>query len=99
MVCLAVARVTRLPEGCQVELRLIVLAITENDASTELKCVTQNRAGRQEVVTHLQLEGEPAAFVTNEKSSLAERVTDGRGEQVKNARVTCLSPQTPPSRG
>lgn len=44
-------------EGCQIELRLIVLAITEKDAGTELRCVTQNQAGRQEVVTHLQLEG------------------------------------------
>ncbi|XP_056895898.1 interleukin-1 receptor type 2 isoform X1 [Takifugu flavidus] len=49
-------RVTRTSEGCQIELRLIVLAITEKDASTELRCVTQNQAGRQEVVTHLQLE-------------------------------------------
>lgn len=44
-------------EGCQIELRLIVLAVTEKDASAELRCVTQSRAGRQEVVTHLQLEG------------------------------------------
>lgn len=44
-------------EGCQIEVRITVLAITENDASTELKCVTQNQAGRQEVVTHLRLEG------------------------------------------
>lgn len=54
---LTVARVTRVSEGCQIELRLIVLAVTEKDASTELRCVTQSRAGRQEVVTHLQLEG------------------------------------------
>lgn len=58
--CVIVARVTRVSEGCQIELRLIVLAITEKDASTELKCVTQNQAGRQEVVTHLQLEGKTA---------------------------------------
>lgn len=55
-----VARVTRVSEGCQIELRLFVLAITEKDASTELKCVTRNPAGRQEVVTHLQLEGKTA---------------------------------------
>lgn len=47
-------------EGCQIEVRLIVLAITEKDTSTELKCVTQNQAGRQEVVTLLQLEGKAA---------------------------------------
>lgn len=57
MLRVIVARVTRMSEGCQIELRLIVLAINEKDASTELKCVTQNQAGRQEVVTHLQLEG------------------------------------------
>lgn len=52
-------------EGCQIELRLIVLAITEKDVSTELRCVTQNQAGRQEVVTHLQLEGKTeVSFLT-----------------------------------
>lgn len=60
MSCLTVARVTSTSEGCQIELRLIVLAITEKDARTELKCVTWNQAGRQEVVTHLQLEGKTA---------------------------------------
>lgn len=60
MFCLIVARVTSTSEGCQIELRLIVLAITEKDARTELKCVTWNQAGRQEVVTHLQLEGKTA---------------------------------------
>lgn len=60
-----VARVTRMSEGCQIELRLIVLALTEKDASTELRCVTQNQAGRQEVVTHLQLEGKTeVSFLT-----------------------------------
>lgn len=62
---LIVARVTRMSEGCQIELRLIVLAITEKDANTELRCVTQNQAGRQEVVTHLQLEGKTeVSFLT-----------------------------------
>lgn len=60
MLCVTVARVTRMSEGCQIEVRIAVLAITENDASTELKCVTQNQAGRQEVVTHLQLAGKAA---------------------------------------
>ncbi|CAG08255.1 unnamed protein product [Tetraodon nigroviridis] len=49
-------RVTRVSEGCQIERRLIVLAISEKDVGTELKCVTQNQAGRREVVTRLQLE-------------------------------------------
>uniref|UniRef100_A0A3Q3XBS5 Ig-like domain-containing protein n=1 Tax=Mola mola TaxID=94237 RepID=A0A3Q3XBS5_MOLML len=45
----------RVSEGCQIDLRLILLAMTEEDVMTELMCVTQNPAGRQEVVTHLQL--------------------------------------------
>ncbi|XP_032385385.1 interleukin-1 receptor type 2 [Etheostoma spectabile] len=49
-------RVTRVSEGCQIELRLVIVAITEQDVKTELKCVTQNQGGRQEVVTQLQLE-------------------------------------------
>ncbi|XP_029315038.1 interleukin-1 receptor type 2-like [Cottoperca gobio] len=49
-------RVTRVSEGCRIELRLVVVAMTEEDVKTELKCVTQNPEGRQEVVAHLQLE-------------------------------------------
>ncbi|XP_030614567.1 interleukin-1 receptor type 2-like [Archocentrus centrarchus] len=49
-------RVTRVSKGCQIELRLIVEAITEEDEKTELKCVTQNKSGRQEVVALLRLE-------------------------------------------
>ncbi|XP_035529987.1 interleukin-1 receptor type 2 [Morone saxatilis] len=49
-------RVTKVSEGCQIELRLILVAMTEEDVMTELKCVTQNQGGRQEVVTQLQLE-------------------------------------------
>lgn len=45
-------------EGCHIELRLIVLAMTEEDVKTQLKCVTENQGGRQEVVAQLQLEGE-----------------------------------------
>lgn len=45
-------------EHCQIELRLVVAVITEEDEQTELKCVTQNTGGRQEAVTKLQLEGE-----------------------------------------
>lgn len=50
-------------EGCQIELRLVVVAMTDEDVKTELKCVTQNQGGRQEVVTQLQLEGELCVFV------------------------------------
>ena len=55
--CLNVSRVTKVTEGCHIELRLIVVAILEEDVKTELKCVTQNQAGRQEVVAQLHLEG------------------------------------------
>ncbi|XP_045910619.1 interleukin-1 receptor type 2 [Micropterus dolomieu] len=49
-------RVTKVSGGCQIELKLIVVAITEEDVETELKCVTQNQGGRQEVVAQLRLE-------------------------------------------
>lgn len=51
-----VIRVSRVPEGCQIELTLFLVTMTE-DVRTELRCVTQNQGGRQEVVTQLQLEG------------------------------------------
>lgn len=50
-------------EGCQIELRLIVVAMTEEDIQTELKCVTQNEGGRREVVTQLQLEDSTFTWV------------------------------------
>ncbi|XP_033966220.1 interleukin-1 receptor type 2 isoform X2 [Pseudochaenichthys georgianus] len=49
-------RVTRESEVCQVELRLLVEAMTDEDVNMELKCVAQNEGGRQEVVALLQLE-------------------------------------------
>lgn len=87
---LIVARVTSTSEGCQIELRLIVLAITDRDARTELKCVTWNQAGRQEVVTHLQLEGKTAPSCSYVWWSWWRRKEHARA---------CLSPQTLPSRG
>lgn len=62
-VCLNVPSVTRVSEGCQIELRLIVVAMTEEDVNTELRCVTQNRGGRREVVAQLRLEGTSVCFV------------------------------------
>lgn len=59
-------------EGCQIELRLILVAMTEEDVKTELKCVTQNRGGRQEVVAQLQLEGE-CVSVCGKSSHLLEK--------------------------
>ncbi|KAM3862212.1 interleukin-1 receptor type 2-like [Diretmus argenteus] len=49
-------RVTTVPGGCQVEVRLVVIAMTEEDTEAELKCVTQNQQGGQEIVAHLRLE-------------------------------------------
>ncbi|XP_077947048.1 interleukin-1 receptor type 2-like isoform X2 [Gasterosteus aculeatus] len=49
-------RVTGAPNGCRVELRLVVVAMTEEHTQSELKCVARNRGGQQEVVARLQLE-------------------------------------------
>ncbi|XP_040913812.1 interleukin-1 receptor type 2 isoform X2 [Toxotes jaculatrix] len=49
-------RLTKVSEGCQIELRLAVVAMTEEDVKTELKCAAQNQGGRREVVTQLQTE-------------------------------------------
>ncbi|XP_062420868.1 interleukin-1 receptor type 2-like [Pungitius pungitius] len=49
-------RVTAAPDGCRIELRLVVVAMTEEDVQAELRCVAQNPGGRQEVVSRLQLE-------------------------------------------
>ncbi|XP_075993904.1 interleukin-1 receptor type 2-like [Genypterus blacodes] len=50
-------RVTRVQEGCYIELRLVVMALTEVHTRTELKCVAHNEGGRQEAFAQLQLEG------------------------------------------
>lgn len=42
---------------CQIELRLIIAEISEEDDQTEIKCVAQNMGGRQEVVARIKLEG------------------------------------------
>ncbi|KAM8749445.1 interleukin-1 receptor type 2-like isoform 1-T1 [Acanthopagrus schlegelii] len=49
-------RVTRVSDGCQIELRLIFVEMTDEDEKMELKCVAENQGGRQEVVTLFQLE-------------------------------------------
>ncbi|XP_014329400.1 interleukin-1 receptor type 2 [Xiphophorus maculatus] len=49
-------RVTRVSERCQIEVRFVISTITEEDEKTEMKCVTQNTGGKQEVVTMLRLE-------------------------------------------
>lgn len=52
-------RVTRLSEDhCQIEVMLILSSMTEEEVKTELKCVAQNRGGRQEAVAQLRLEGD-----------------------------------------
>lgn len=54
---LCVPRVSKVSGGCQIELRLVVVEMTEENVKTELKCITQNQGGRQEVVAQFQLEG------------------------------------------
>ncbi|XP_074551388.1 interleukin-1 receptor type 2-like [Halichoeres trimaculatus] len=49
-------RVTAASGGCQVEMRLIIVAVTDEDVKTELKCVTENKGGKQEVFVQLQVE-------------------------------------------
>ncbi|XP_037542555.1 interleukin-1 receptor type 2 [Nematolebias whitei] len=49
-------RVTRLSKGCQIEMRLVISLITEEDEKAEIKCVTKNKMGSQEAVVILQLE-------------------------------------------
>ncbi|XP_018551894.2 interleukin-1 receptor type 2-like [Lates calcarifer] len=49
-------RVSKVSGGCQIELRLVVVEMTEENVKTELKCITQNQGGRQEVVAQFQLE-------------------------------------------
>uniref|UniRef100_A0A3P8RS41 Ig-like domain-containing protein n=1 Tax=Amphiprion percula TaxID=161767 RepID=A0A3P8RS41_AMPPE len=56
-------RVTRMSKGCQIEMRLIIRMITEEDVKTEFKCITQNMGGRQEVVAQLQLEDSTFTWV------------------------------------
>ncbi|XP_068602413.1 interleukin-1 receptor type 2 [Brachionichthys hirsutus] len=56
-------RVTRLPEGCRVELKLLVVKVTVEDVETRLKCVAQNRGGRREVVTRLRLEDSTSTWL------------------------------------
>lgn len=45
-------------DQCQIEVMLILSAMTEEEVKMELKCVAQNRGGRQEVVAQLRLEGD-----------------------------------------
>ncbi|XP_026233195.1 interleukin-1 receptor type 2 isoform X2 [Anabas testudineus] len=49
-------KITSVSEGCLIEVGLAVIGMTEEEAKAELKCVTKNQGGRQEVVIQLQLE-------------------------------------------
>ncbi|XP_075993938.1 interleukin-1 receptor type 2-like isoform X2 [Genypterus blacodes] len=57
-------RVTRVQEGCYIELRLVVMALTEVHTRTELKCVAHNEGGRQEAFAQLQLEDSASMWLT-----------------------------------
>uniref|UniRef100_A0A1A8NYF3 Interleukin 18 receptor 1 n=2 Tax=Nothobranchius rachovii TaxID=451742 RepID=A0A1A8NYF3_9TELE len=56
-------RVTRLTTACQVEMRLIISLVTEEDEKTEMKCIAQNTGGRHEIVTMLQLEDSSSTWL------------------------------------
>ncbi|KAF7645035.1 hypothetical protein LDENG_00211190 [Lucifuga dentata] len=56
-------RVTRVHGGCQIELQLVVMAMTQEDIKTELKCIAQNEDGRQEAVAQLQLEDSTSTWL------------------------------------
>ncbi|XP_030198925.1 interleukin-1 receptor type 2 [Gadus morhua] len=50
-------RVTQRMTGeCQVEVRLVIIALTNRDTEAEFKCVTHNEGGTREVVVQLRLE-------------------------------------------
>lgn len=54
----ASSSVSRRSESCQIEVRLILLGMTDNDVKTEVACVAQNGGGRREAVVQFQLEGD-----------------------------------------
>ncbi|XP_022596470.1 interleukin-1 receptor type 2-like [Seriola dumerili] len=56
-------RVSKVSESCHIELMLVVVAMTDEDMKTEMKCVTQNEGGRQEVVIQLQLEDSTSTWL------------------------------------
>lgn len=57
-------RVTSVADGCQVELRLIVLELSEEDTRAQLTCVTHNQGGKQEVIVLLKLEDTLTVWLT-----------------------------------
>uniref|UniRef100_A0A8C4YY32 Ig-like domain-containing protein n=1 Tax=Gadus morhua TaxID=8049 RepID=A0A8C4YY32_GADMO len=46
----------RMTGECQVEVRLVIIALTNRDTEAEFKCVTHNEGGTREVVVQLRLE-------------------------------------------
>uniref|UniRef100_A0A3P9LB30 Interleukin 1 receptor type 2 n=1 Tax=Oryzias latipes TaxID=8090 RepID=A0A3P9LB30_ORYLA len=55
--------VTRVSTMCQIELRLIIAEISEEDDHVEIKCVAQNVGGRQEVVALIKVEDATVTWV------------------------------------
>uniref|UniRef100_H2LZH8 Ig-like domain-containing protein n=1 Tax=Oryzias latipes TaxID=8090 RepID=H2LZH8_ORYLA len=55
--------VTRVSTMCQIELRLIIADISEEDDHVEIKCVAQNVGGRQEVVALIKVEDATVTWV------------------------------------
>ncbi|XP_068458201.1 interleukin-1 receptor type 2 [Clinocottus analis] len=56
-------RVIRVSGVCLVDLSLVFVSLTDEDEQTELRCVAQNRGGRQEVVVRLQLEDSSSTWL------------------------------------
>ncbi|XP_071004652.1 interleukin-1 receptor type 2 [Oncorhynchus clarkii lewisi] len=49
-------RVTTVAGGCYVEVNLYIIELCDEDTRAELKCVTQNQGGRQEVIAQFRVE-------------------------------------------
>ncbi|XP_061649389.1 interleukin-1 receptor type 2 [Phyllopteryx taeniolatus] len=52
----ATRKESRVASGCQVEVRMVVMAMAEAEEGTELTCVAQNQVARQEVTITLHVE-------------------------------------------
>ncbi|XP_049584600.1 interleukin-1 receptor type 2 isoform X2 [Syngnathus scovelli] len=56
-------RETRVTPGCQVEVGLVIMSMTEEEEGVELTCVTQNQDGRREVTVTLHVEDSSMTWV------------------------------------
>lgn len=56
-------RVSRVSEGCHIEIQLTILEMRVKDTEAELKCVTHNQQGQQEVSVRLQMEDSTSTWL------------------------------------